>query len=82
MLGKEERGTNVKSVMMINRVLFQLSFKFGGVNLTDRFIWTSGTIKLADRSFKAGFHFNRTVTKRSVFHCVLIICSAGLFTKQ
>lgn len=51
MLGKEERATNVKSVMMINRVLFQFSFKFGGVNLTDRLIWTSGAIKLADRSF-------------------------------
>ena len=25
---------------------------------------------------KAGFHFNRTVAKRSVFHCIHIICSA------
>ena len=41
----------MKSVMMINRVLFQLSFKFGGVNFTDRLIWMSGTAKLADRSF-------------------------------
>ena len=31
---------------------------------------------------KAGFHFNRTVAKRSVFHCVHIICSAWVFTKQ
>ena len=50
LLGKGERAANVKSIMLINYVLFQFTLKFGG-KLTDRLNWSAGIIELADRSF-------------------------------
>ena len=47
LLGKEERAANVKSVMMINYVLFQFTFQFAN-KLTDWLTWRAGIIELAD----------------------------------
>ena len=50
LLGKGESTANVKSVMLINHVLFQFSLNFSS-KLTDRIVWPAGTIELADLIF-------------------------------
>ena len=47
---KAERVANVKSVMLINYVLFQFNFTFSR-KLADRLTWPGTGIELADRSF-------------------------------
>ncbi len=47
---KEEREENVKSVMLINYVLFHFNFRFTR-KFTDRLIWPGTAIELTDRSF-------------------------------
>ena len=65
LLGKEERAANVKSVMMINSVLFQFTLKFGG-KLTDRLIWPAGTIELPDRSFNPVLEWQNVSSRKSM----------------
>ena len=64
-LGKEERTANVKSVMLINRVLFQFTLKFGG-KLTDRLTWPAGAIELADRSFNPVLEWQKVSLRKSM----------------
>ena len=65
LLGKEERAANVKSVMMINCVLFQFTIKFGG-KLTDRLNWPAGTIELPDRSFNPVLEWQNVSSRKSM----------------
>ena len=65
LLGKEERAANVKSVMMINYVLFQFTFKFAS-KLTDWLTWRAGTIQLADRSFNPVLEWQNVSSRRSM----------------
>ena len=65
MLGKEERAANVKSVMMINCVLFQFTFKFGG-KLSGRLNWPAGAIELGDGSFNPVLEWQRISSRKSM----------------
>ena len=65
LLGKEERAANVKSVMMINYVLFRLTFKFAS-KLTDWLTWRAGTIQLADCSFNPVLEWQNVSSRRSM----------------
>ena len=65
LLGKEERAANVKSVMMINSVLFQFTFKFGD-KLTDRLNWPAGTIELPGRSFNPVLEWQNVSSRKSM----------------
>ena len=65
LLGKEERAANVKSVMMINYVLFQFTFKFAS-KLTDWLTWRAGMIQLADRSFNPVLEWQNVSSRRSM----------------
>ena len=65
LLGKEERAANVKSVMMINCVLFQFTIKFGG-KPTDRLNWPAGTIELPDRSFNPVLEWQNVSSRKSM----------------
>ena len=64
-LGKEERAANVKSIMLINSVLFQFTLEFGG-KLTDRLNWSAGIIELADRSFNPVLEWQKVSSKKSI----------------
>ena len=65
MLGKEERAANVKSVMLINHVLFQFSLKFSS-KFMDRVVWPGGTIELADRSFDLVLEWKKVSSRKSM----------------
>ena len=65
LLGKEERAANVKSVMMINSVLFQFTLKFGD-KLTDILNWPAGTIELPDRSFNPVLEWQNVSSRKSM----------------
>ena len=65
LLGKEERAANVKSVMMINYVLFQFTFQFAN-KLTDWLTWRAGIIKLADRSFNPVLEWQKVSSRKSM----------------
>ena len=65
LLGKEERTANVKSVMMINYVLFQFTLKFGG-KLTDRVHWPAGIIELNNRSFNPVLEWRKISSRKSM----------------
>ena len=65
LLGKEERAANVKSVMMINYVLYQFTLKFGG-KITDRLNWPAGIIELADRSFNPILEWKKVSSTKSM----------------
>ena len=65
LLGKEERAANVKSVMLINHVLFQFSLKFSS-KFMDRVVWPGGTIELADRSFDLVLEWKKVSSRKSV----------------
>ena len=65
LLGKEERAVNVKSVMMINYVLFQFTLKFGG-KFTNRLNWSAGTIELADRNFNPILEWQNVSSRKSM----------------
>ena len=62
-LSKSERAENVKSVMLINDVLFQFTFQFSS-NLTDRIVWP-GEIKLNDHSFNPIRGWRKVSTRTS-----------------
>ena len=64
-LGKEERAANVKSVMLINYVLFQFTLKFGG-KATDRLNWPAGIIEFADRSFNPVLEWEKVSSRKSM----------------
>ena len=64
-LGKEERTANVKSVMLINCVIFQFTLKFGG-KLTDRLTWPAGTIEIAGRSFNPVLEWQKVSLRKSM----------------
>ena len=64
LLGKAERVENVKSVMLINYILFNLNFKFSGT-FTDRVTWT-GIIELTDRSFNPILDWQEVSTRKSM----------------
>ena len=63
LLGKAERVENVKSVMLINYVLFNLKFKFSR-KLTDRVTWPG--IELTDRSFNPILDWQEVSTRKSM----------------
>ena len=65
LIGKAERKENVKSVMLINYVLFNLNFKFSGT-LTDRLIWRGAGIELDDRSFNPVSDWLEVSTRKSM----------------
>ena len=65
LLGKEERVANVKSVMLINYVLFQFTFKFSS-RAADRVIWQAGIIELADRSFNPVLEWEKVSSRKSM----------------
>ena len=65
LLGKEERAANVKSVMMINRVLFQFTMIFDSKR-TDGLNWPAGTIKLPDRSFNPVLEWQNVSSRKSM----------------
>ena len=66
-LSKEERASNVKSVMLINCVLFQFTLKFGAGNFTDRLTnWPDGIIELVDRSFNPVFEWQKISSRKSM----------------
>ena len=65
LLGKEERVANVKSVMLINYVLFQFTFKFSS-KAADRVHWQAGIIELADRSFNPVLEWEKVSSRKSM----------------
>ena len=65
LLGKEERAANVKSVMMINCVLFQFTFKFDSER-SDILNWPAGTIELPDRSFNPVLGWQNVSSRKSM----------------
>ena len=65
LLGKEERAANVKSVMMINYVLFQFTFQFAN-KLTDWLTRRAGIIELADRSFNPVLEWQKVSSRKSM----------------
>ena len=65
LLGKEERAANVKSVMMINSVLFQFTFKFDSER-SDILNWQAGTIELPDRSFNPVLEWQNVSSRKSM----------------
>ena len=66
LLGKEERAANVKSVMMINSVLFQFNFKFDGKRTVTVLNWPAGTIELPDRSFNPVLEWQNVSSRKSM----------------
>ena len=65
LLGKEERVANVKSVMLINYVLYQFTFKFSS-KPTDWVNWPAGIIELADRSFNPVLEWEKVSSRKSM----------------
>ena len=65
LLGKEERAANVKSVMMINNVLFLFTFQMSR-KPTDWLTWRVGIIELADRSFNPVLEWQKVASKKSM----------------
>ena len=66
MLGKEERATNVKSIMLIiNYVLFQFTLKFSS-KPADRVSWPAGIIELGDRSFNPVLEWEKVSSRKSM----------------
>jgi hypothetical protein len=63
-LNKAERVANVKSVMLINNILFNFNFKFSR-KLSDRVIWPE-TIKLTGRSFNPILDWQEVSTRKSM----------------
>lgn len=63
MLNKTARVSNVKSIMLMNYVLFQFVWKFSH-NYCSTHTWP--TLQLADRSFSAILQWNTISTKRSM----------------
>ena len=63
-LNKAERVANVKSVMLINYVLFQFNFKFSR-KLTDRLTWPGIGIQLPGRSFNPILDWQEISTRKS-----------------
>lgn len=61
---KEEREENVKSVMLINYVLFHFNFKFNR-KLTDRLTWPGVAIELTDRRFNPVLDWQEVSTRMS-----------------
>jgi hypothetical protein len=65
MLNKSERVENVKSVMLINYVLFQYVLKFSSKCLFELLV-SMPTIKLPDRSFSPILHWQEVATRTSM----------------
>jgi hypothetical protein len=63
MLNKGQRVENVKSVMMINYVVFKYVSKFSS-KYTSAFVWP--TIELADRSFNPILNWQEVSTRKSM----------------
>ena len=64
MLNKSERVENVKSVMLINYVLFQYASKFSSKYSFDLLV--SMPIELPDRSFSPILHWQEVATRKSM----------------
>ncbi|CAB4029062.1 Hypothetical predicted protein [Paramuricea clavata] len=64
LLGKAERVENVKSVILINYVLFNLKSKFSR-RFTDRLTWP-GIIELTDRTFNPILDWQEVSTRKSM----------------
>ena len=64
MLNKAERVENIKSVMLINYVLFKYASKFGTSKYSFVLAWP--TLELADRSFHPILHWREVSTRRSM----------------
>ena len=66
LFGKEEQAANVKSVMMINSVLFQFNLKFDGKRTVTVLNWPAGTIELPDRSFNPVLEWQNVSSRKSM----------------
>ncbi len=64
MLYKVERVENMKSVMLINYVLFHFNLKFSR-KLADRLRWPGGGIEIAGRCFNPIFDWQEVSTRKS-----------------
>ena len=64
MLNKAQRVENVKSVMMINYVVFKYVLKFS-VKYSSAYAWP--TIELADRSFNPILHWQEISVDKNVY---------------
>lgn len=64
-VGKAEREENVKSIMMINYVLFDLNQKFSR-QITDRVTWPGAGIELPGRSFNPISDWQEVSTRNSM----------------
>ena len=62
-LNKSERAENVKSVMLINYVLFHYVWKFSSRYCCSVFTWP--TIQLADRGFRPILEWQEVLTRKS-----------------
>ena len=65
MLGKEERAANVKSVMLINYVLYRFTLKFSS-KATDCLNWPAGIVEFADRSFNPILEWEKVSSRKSM----------------
>ena len=63
LMNKAERVDNVKSVMLINNVVFKYVSKFGS---TSPFVLAWPTIDLADRCFNPILHYHEISTRKSM----------------
>ncbi|CAB3991604.1 Hypothetical predicted protein [Paramuricea clavata] len=63
MLNKSERVENVKSVMLINYVLFQYASKF---KFSFDFLYSMPTIEIPDRSFSPVLEWREVATRKSM----------------
>ena len=62
LFNKEEREENVKSVMLINYVMFHFNFKFTR-KFTNKLRWPGAAIELEDRSFNPILEWQEVSTK-------------------
>ena len=79
LMNKAERVDNVKSVMLINNVLFKYVSKFGSKS---PFVLAWPTIDLADRSFNPILSYHEISTRRSMGDELTEHPSGLKFTKQ
>ena len=80
-LNKSERVANVKSVMLINYVLFQFNFKFSR-KLSDRLTWPGPGIELADRNFNPILNWQEISIRKSWGEKLIPPCNEMILDKE
>ena len=66
LFGGDERVEHVKSVMLINYVLFEFNLKFSSDKLTDRYIWPATITLDGGRSFNPILDWREVATRKSL----------------